>query len=100
VIYVERSEVRQALEAQLPVFHRSMHEQHIKLDHLEIQDFSSQLTHQDHSQLAGNKEKPTTTQSETLQNRAEQNKNKYSNLAEKNMRRKRNFGYNSLELTV
>jgi flagellar hook-length control protein FliK len=43
VMFVERPELRQALEGQFPQLQRSLQEQAIRLDRLDIRDFSAQM---------------------------------------------------------
>ncbi|MEE9169229.1 MAG: flagellar hook-length control protein FliK [bacterium] len=43
VLFVERPELRQALEGQFPQLQRSLQEQSIRLDRLDIRDFSAQM---------------------------------------------------------
>ena len=97
-LYAERPEIRQALESQLPILYKSLQEQNIRLDKLDILDYSSQFAQQNHSQNTGEETNHPMYVSDffadhggDLTNSGEYNKTDQI----KNIRY---FGYNTLEL--
>jgi hypothetical protein len=99
-IYIERSEVRQAFEYHLPVIQKNLQEQNVKLDRLDIQDFSNQFTQQNSSHQADQDAKDFKLNPDTKQHNAKQLSKKKIGEEQIIPPQERKFGYNTLELIV
>lgn len=98
VLYVERPEVRNAIEGQVNQIQKALQDQNIRMDRVDVQDFSSHLDSKSGANTNEQNEKHT-VQENGRQRELENNNNvELENLD--NTNQKRDFGYNTIELTA
>ncbi len=97
ILYVERPEVRNALERQIIQIHKSLQEQNIRVDKIEVMDFSSQFS-KNSTNTTGQDERHMLETDRHLHDLS--SKSAVVNPGTIDDFNKRDFGYNTIELTA
>ena len=97
ILYVDRPEVRNAIEGQINQISKSLQDQNIRIERIDVQDFSSYASFKDGANPPGQDEKQSLFENDANK-KTGLNKNTINSEDLDNNIHQRDFGYNTIEL--